>query len=64
MYHRLGRLVIFILSVKTGGIKQQDHCIAIEHRFTVGHEDWKILGKHLSHLLSLFWLFHRNLTFF
>lgn len=61
----LGRLVIFMLSVGENRMnKQKDYCIAIEYRFTVGHEDWKILGKDLSHLLSLFWLFHRNLTFF
>lgn len=30
------------------------------YRFTVGHEDWKTLGKCLRHQLSLF---HSNLTF-
>lgn len=31
--------------------KQRDHCIAIEHRFTVGHKEWKILEKHQNRLL-------------
>jgi len=44
--------------------KQQDGCIAMEYGFTVGHEDWRTLGKHRSHLLVFVLALSQKLDFF